>query len=127
MECDILNFNNAKTMKIYWKYIYWTMVFLFIFSVIIEWEKEMPANPLAIKSITSDFASAMVFFLLGISMIFNYEAMTNWLRDNFQISLPNGRFRLLGVFFLCASLLPIALSVNKFLVYLGIISNSYAP
>lgn len=116
-------------MKIYWKYIYWLMVFLFLFSVIIEWEKETPANPLAIKYVASDFASAMVFFLLGVSMIFNYEAMTKWIKNNFKISLPNGRFRLLGVFFLCAGLLLIALSVNinNFLAHLATILNSYVP
>ena len=83
-------------------------------------------NPLALGNIIGDFKSALVFSLLGLSMIFNYEAMTKWIGHRFRLNLPTGRFRLLGCFFFCVSLFPLVLSMNNFLAYLGIVPNPYA-
>ena len=114
-------------MKNNWRYIYWVIGLLLISSIIIGWERTIPYNPLALKTIVTDIESALAFSLLGISMVFNYEAMLKWIENHFRLSLPTGRFRLLGCFFSCISLFMLILSVNNFLVYLGIVPNPYVP
>ena len=116
-------------MKLKWKYVSWLIYFLFISSIVIDWKMTIDENfdPLALGNIISGFERFFVFTLLGTKMVFNYETMICWIEDRFSIRLPVGRFRFLGSFFICASLLPLALSVNIFLSYLGLIPNPYTP
>ena len=114
-----------------WKYMGWVIVFLFISSITVDWKMYesnlLDYNPLSLGNIISGFTRFLVFTLLGLSMIFNYEAMLKWIENYFRLSLPAGGFRLLGCFLSCVSLFMLILSANDFLAYLGIVPNPYAP